>query len=112
MNTSRCATRFKSSFTPKSGWTKVAGLIAVASVAATITLPARAADPILICSIDDRSGAAADTGTQGYQGVMMAVDEANAAGGIGGHQVKVIAYDGKTDPQLTATFASRCAEDD
>ena len=33
------------------------------------TLTARAADPILICSIDDRSGAAADTGTQGYQGV-------------------------------------------
>ena len=112
MNTSRSATRFKLNSSLKSCWLKVAGLMTVASVAAAVAPQARAADPILICSIDDRSGAAADTGTQGYQGVMMAVDEVNAAGGIGGHQVKVVAYDGKTDPQLTATFASRCAEDD
>lgn len=36
----------------------------------------------------------------------------NDKGGINGRKIEVIAYDGKTDPQLTATFASRCAEDD
>ncbi|WP_263144907.1 ABC transporter substrate-binding protein [Pseudomonas sp. RIT-PI-AD] len=68
--------------------------------------------PLKICFVDDRSGAAADTGIQSYNGFQLAVAEANAAGGIGGRQVEVVAYDGKTDPQLTATFASRCAEDD
>jgi branched-chain amino acid transport system substrate-binding protein len=108
MYTSRCVTPLNL----KSNWTKIAGLTAAATLATVFALTARAADPIVICSIDDRSGAAADTGTQGYQGVQMAIDEANAAGGIGGHKLKVIPYDGKTDPQLTATFASRCAEDD
>jgi ABC-type branched-subunit amino acid transport system substrate-binding protein len=71
-----------------------------------------AADPIRICHIDDRSGAAADTGNEGYNGLMLAVDAANAAGGVAGRKIEVTAYDGKTDPQLTATFATRCAEDD
>lgn len=108
MNTSPCV----NCINLRHGWTKIAGLTAAATLAAIFTLTARAADPIVICSVDDRSGAAADTGTQGYQAVQMAIDEANAAGGIGGHKLKLIAYDGKTDPQLTATFASRCAEDD
>ncbi|WP_434106438.1 ABC transporter substrate-binding protein [Paraburkholderia caffeinilytica] len=72
-----------------------------------------AAAPVLkICHIDDRSGAAADTGTQGYQAVRLAVDQINAAGGVAGHEVELIGYDGKTDPQLSASFAARCAEDD
>ncbi|WP_345817350.1 ABC transporter substrate-binding protein (plasmid) [Paraburkholderia sp. PREW-6R] len=71
-----------------------------------------AAPALTICHIDDRSGAAADTGTQGYRAVQLAVDEINAAGGIAGHQVQLIGYDGKTDPQLSASFAARCAEDD
>jgi branched-chain amino acid transport system substrate-binding protein len=88
-------------------------LIAAAfALAALVPLQASAASPIRICSIDDRSGAAADTGIQSYEGLQLAVDEANAAGGIGGRKIEIIAYDGKTDPQLTATFASRCAEDD
>lgn len=73
---------------------------------------AQAAEPIRICSIDDRSGAAADTGLQGYNGLQIAIAEVNAAGGIAGHKVELVSYDGKTDPQLTATFATRCAEDD
>lgn len=71
-----------------------------------------AKDPVKVCFVDDRSGAAADTGIQSYNGFLLAVAEVNDAGGIAGHELKVVAYDGKTDPQLTATFASRCAEDD
>jgi ABC-type branched-subunit amino acid transport system substrate-binding protein len=73
---------------------------------------ADAASPIKICSIDDRSGAAADTGSEGYNGLTLAIDAANAAGGVAGRKIEIIAYDGKTDPQLTASFATRCAEDD
>ncbi|KRW94068.1 hypothetical protein AQY21_21595 [Paracoccus sp. MKU1] len=62
--------------------------------------------------MDDRSGAAADTGNESFRGLLLAVDEANAAGGVAGHPIEIIEYDGKTDPQLTASFAARCAEDD
>ncbi len=68
--------------------------------------------PLKICSIDDRSGAAADTGIESLNALMMVIDATNAAGGINGRKVEVVAYDGKTDPQLTASLATRCAEDD
>ena len=88
------------------------GSLVAAVFAITAAPSAWAVLPIKICSVDDRSGAAADTGMQGYQGLQIAVAEINAAGGIAGRKVEVVAYDGKTDPQLTATFATRCAEDD
>jgi branched-chain amino acid transport system substrate-binding protein len=107
MNREKVATGPKSAFRWKEMmWS------AFAAAAFACSVSAHAADPIVICSVDDRSGAAADTGTQGYQAVQMAIDEANAAGGVAGRKIKLVAYDGKTDPQLTATFASRCAEDD
>ncbi len=65
-----------------------------------------------ICSIDDRSGSAADTGIESLNGLHMVVDPVNEAGGINGRKIELIEYDGKTDPQLTATLATRCAEDD
>lgn len=68
--------------------------------------------PLKICSIDDRSGAAADTGIGSLNGLHMVLDPVNAAGGINGRKIELIEYDGKTDPQLTATLATRCAEDD
>lgn len=71
-----------------------------------------AKDAIRLCSVDDRSGAAADTGNESFRGLKLAVEAANAAGGVNGHQIELIEYDGKTDPQLSASFAARCAEDD
>ena len=68
--------------------------------------------PLKICAIDDRSGAAADTGIESLNAMQMVFEQVNAAGGINGKKIEVVAYDGKTDPQLTATFATRCAEDD
>lgn len=68
--------------------------------------------PLKICNVDDKSGTAADTGTESYNGLQIAVDEANEAGGINGQKVEIVPYDSKTDPQLAATFATRCAEDD
>ena len=68
--------------------------------------------PLKICVIDDRSGAAADTGIESLNGINMVIEPLNAKGGLNGRKIEIIAYDGKTDPQLTATFATRCAEDD
>lgn len=87
------------------------GLTALIAIGAS-ALPAVAQEAIKICSVDDRSGAAADTGNESFRGLEIAVEEANAAGGVAGHPVEIIEYDGKTDPQLTASFAARCAEDD
>lgn len=93
--------------------TKMAlGLSTLLAMGAIAAPPALAADPIRICSVDDRSGAAADTGNESFRGLQIAVNEANAAGGVAGHPIEIIEYDGKTDPQLTASFAARCAEDD
>jgi branched-chain amino acid transport system substrate-binding protein len=77
-------------------------------------LPAKAetALPLKICVIDDRSGSAADTGIESLNGLKMVVEPLNEKGGINGRKVELVTYDGKTDPQLTATYATRCIEDD
>lgn len=97
--------------TKKRGGPLRTGGLAVA-VLAGLAGTAFAKDAIRICSVDDRSGAAADTGNESFRGLKLAVDAANAAGGVNGHQIELIEYDGKTDPQLSASFATRCAEDD
>ncbi len=82
------------------GW----GLTATTVVANTL--------PAIICSIDDRSGAAADTGNESFRGLEMAVDAAKTNAVPGAATIEIVEYDGKLDPQLTASFAARCAEDD
>src|SRR5690606_17584962 len=73
---------------------------------------AHAIDEIRIGFLDDLSGVAAETGNDALHAVELAIEEANANGGIAGKPIKLIVYDGKTDPQLSATFATRFAEDD
>ncbi len=68
--------------------------------------------PPIICSVDDRSGAAADTGNESFRGLEIAVDAANAQASQDASKIEIVEYDGKLDPQLTASFAARCAEDD
>ena len=92
---------------PSPSWRAIL-LCALASMGSA----AWAGTPLKVCYVDDRSGVAADTGIQSFNGFQIAIAEINDAGGINGQKVEVVSYDGKTDPQLTATFASRCAEDD
>lgn len=68
--------------------------------------------PMKLCMIDDRSGVAADTGNESLNGFNMVIEPLNSKGGINGRKIELVVYDGKTDPQLTATYATRCAEDD
>jgi branched-chain amino acid transport system substrate-binding protein len=97
--------------------TSRAGAAMLAAAAATLgfaaATPARAQGlPLKICAVDDRSGAAADTGIESLNAMKMVFDPINEKGGINGKKIELVVYDGKTDPQLTATFATRCAEDD
>ena len=83
----------------------LAGMLAGAAAAQTPL-------PLKICVIDDRSGLAADSGIESLNGMRMEIEPLNAKGGINRRKVELVTYGGKADPQLTATLASRCAEDD
>lgn len=86
-----------------------------AAAAVLLALGAGAsAEPLklVICHVDDRSGSAADTGIESLNGLKLVIDPINAAGGIDGQKIELITYDTKTDPQLSATFGTRCSEDD
>lgn len=92
---------------------RLAGILVGAAIAGcSVGAFAQTPVPLKICVIDDRSGAAADTGIESLNGINMVVEPLNAKGGINGRKIELVTYDGKTDPQLTATFATRCAEDD
>ena len=100
-------------FNPLRGRWLLAGVAAsVLTCGLAATAVAQTPLPLKICAIDDRSGAAADTGIESLNAMMMVFEPINAKGGINGQRIEVVNYDGKTDPQLTASFATRCAEDD
>lgn len=59
---------------------------------------------ILFGEYGSMTGSESTFGTSTHKGIMMAVEEANAAGGINGKKIRVIAYDdqGKSDEAVTA----------
>ena len=73
---------------------------------------ALAIDEIVIGVVDDLSALVAEAGNDSLNGVKVAVEEANAAGGVNGKTIKLVVYDGKVDPQLTSTYVTRLIEDD
>ena len=58
------------------------------------------------------TGPCADNGQQMRKGAELAVKEINAAGGINGKQVELIAQDDKSDPKEAANIATKYASDD
>lgn len=73
---------------------------------------ALAIDEIVIGVVDDLSALVAEAGNDSLNGVKVAVEEANAAGGVNGKKIRLVVYDGKVDPQLTSTYMTRLIEDD
>jgi branched-chain amino acid transport system substrate-binding protein len=63
--------------------------------------------PIELGSVRPESGSAAYSGRSLANGIQMALDKINAAGGIAGCQVKIIAYDSQSQPGTAATLARR-----
>jgi branched-chain amino acid transport system substrate-binding protein len=69
--------------------------------------------PIKIAVVDAQSGTSSDLGQFEYRGVKLAVDRANAAGGVDGRKIALSLLDDQGDPtvgtELARKIASRCA---
>ena len=78
------------------------------AVAAAIlaTVPARAADPLPVGLVMSQSGWFAPIDASTIKGAKMAIDDINAAGGVMGRPLKLLEFDNKSDPQLTADGAT------
>jgi branched-chain amino acid transport system substrate-binding protein len=77
--------------------------------AAQATTPAPQADAsaIVIGHVTSLTGDTATFGESSNNGVKLAVDEANAAGGVKGHKIALQVYDTAGKPEETATAATR-----
>ncbi len=78
---------------------------AAATSAASATAAAGGGSPIKIAIIDAQSGQLSSLGVDEVQGVKLAVDAANAAGGINGQQIQLQVFDDKGDPTTSTNVA-------
>ena len=82
---------------------------AAVAAAGAISSPAFAADEIKVASIHDLSGGLDIYGKPMVDALTLAVEEANAAGGLLGRQIKLISYDPQSNMQLYTQFAQQAA---
>src|SRR5215470_6440937 len=84
------------------------GSAAVAAVGA-FSSDAFGADAISVASVHDLSGGLDIYGKPMVDALTLAVEEANAAGGLLGRQIKLINYDTQSNMQLYTQFAQQAA---
>ena len=84
------------------------GTAAVAAVGA-FSSEAWGDDAIRVASIHDLSGGLDIYGKPMVDALTLAVEEANAAGGLLGRQIKLINYDTQSNMQLYTQFAQQAA---
>ena len=65
--------------------------------------------PIKIAVVDAQSGSASDLGQFEYRGVKLAVDQANAAGGVDGRKITLSLFDDQGDPTVGTELARKIA---
>ena len=65
--------------------------------------------PIKIAVVDAQSGSASDLGQFEYRGVKLAVDQANAAGGVDGRKITLALLDDQGDPTVGTELARKIA---
>jgi branched-chain amino acid transport system substrate-binding protein len=83
-----------------------------AATAATLLLQAPAwAQPIKIANIVELSGAGATSGTNFRDGMLLAVKEINAAGGILGHKIETTTSDTQSNPGVAKGLAQKAIDD-
>ena len=85
------------------------GTAAAAAAGAFSSSSAWAEDPIGVASIHDLSGGLDIYGKPMVDALTLAVEEANAAGGLLGRQIKLISYDTQSNMQLYTQFAQQAA---
>lgn len=86
-------------------------LLGTAALAVGLATGVASADTIKIGSIAELSGAGAAAGTNWRDGLVMAFDEINEAGGILGEQIEVMQYDSQTDPQTSRALVQKAIDD-
>src|SRR5258705_4603287 len=82
---------------------------AATAAAGMFSSNAFAEDPIGVASIHDLSGGLDIYGKPMVDAITLAVEEANAAGGLLGRQIKLINYDTQSNMQLYTQFAQQAA---
>jgi branched-chain amino acid transport system substrate-binding protein len=80
-----------------------------AAAAGAFSSSAWAEDPIGVASLHDLSGGLDIYGKPMVDALTLAVEEANAAGGLLGRQIKLISYDTQSNMQLYTQFAQQAA---
>ena len=76
-------------------------------LAASVSLPAFAADPIRIGAIFAVTGPAANLGLPESRTLQMLVDQANASGGILGSRIELILRDSQGSTEKAVSFAKQ-----
>ncbi len=85
-------------------------LIGSAALALALTaVPALA--QLKVGAVAELSGAGAAAGTNWQDGLKMAFEEINAAGGILGQQVQIMEYDSQTDPQVSRAMVQKAIDE-
>src|SRR5438876_267244 len=80
---------------------------AAAAIVSTVAKPAIAAkEPIMIGYLPALTGPSSSTGIGINRGLQLAVQEINAAGGIGGRQIELITRDTQSDPTKAVNGAA------
>ena len=85
-------------------------LLAIAGAAVLLQAPAWA-QPIRIANIVELSGAGTTSGTNFKDGVLLAVKEINAAGGILGHQIETTTNDTQSNPGVAKGLVQKAIDD-
>ena len=90
--------------------TALVRFIAACSLGASITASAVAADPIVFGLVDEVTGPQAEAGLLTAQGVKLAIEEINAAGGIMGRRVELRIEDNQSTNPTTVLAYSKLLE--
>lgn len=85
-------------------------LIGTAALATALTATTAMAE-LRVGSIVELSGPGAAAGTNFRDGVRMAFEEINAAGGVLGEQIQLMEYDSQTDPQVSRAMVQKAIDD-
>jgi|GEM_PF-751857 len=120
---SGCSSSKKTTGSSTSSAGAAAGTTAAGSAPASGSAPSSAASaagasatvsdtsPIKIAVIDAQSGQSSSLGKWEYDGVKLAVDQANAAGGINGRKVELTVFDDQGDPTVSTNLARKAVSD-
>jgi len=86
--------------------------LAVAAATTALFAGAAQAQTIKIAVLQELSGAGATAGTNAKNGVMLAVKEINAAGGILGKKIETLVSDTQSNPGVAKGLASKAVDDE